>query len=120
MWYCATDWMKEVFKARKAMPKDSKERIIFVNRLIRSLETSSGAGAIPMEKLLGLLSKEDWFFQVRVSGFRTQDANGDMEYTSDSLGSLSEKDGAGIFSEFSSRYGISSHELQARYLSEGY
>ncbi len=113
--YCVKPWMRWVMDNRTKMPTDRKKQIVWTTQFIRTMESQ-----LPLEKVLGVIGKQNYFYQVRVSGFRTNDSNGDTEYTSDSIGTFNETEGAGVFSDFASKYGITQHELSARYLSEGF
>jgi hypothetical protein len=73
-----------------------------------------------LTRFLEWVGPENFFFQVTVRGFRTQDENGDMQYVSDSIGQVQPAHGMGVFSRFMDRYKIMAHELYARYLSEGF
>lgn len=117
---CVKPWMKHVLKMRKEVlhkkfPSTAEGQIKWTNKIVGTLEKE-----LDVPKFLKWIGKERFFFQVRVSGFRTKDENGDSEYLSDSVGCVNEKQGAGAFREFAAKYGITSNELYARYLSEGY
>jgi hypothetical protein len=117
---CLKPWMKDLLKARRQVlrrekPLEPEEKVKLTTKLMRSLNRH-----MQVPKLLAWLGKENFFFQIKVSGFRTNDENGDSEYISDSVGTVDPGLGAGVFKEFGYRYDISSNELYARYLSEGY
>jgi hypothetical protein len=116
---CLKPWMKQALRLRRKLlkkPLSSPEaQIRWTNRVLSMLERE-----MELAKLLRWIDRDDFFFQIRVSGFRTQDENGDAEYLSDSIGTFNERSGAGAFREFAAKYGIMANELYARYLSDGY
>jgi hypothetical protein len=117
---CLKPWMMKLLAFRHsfrggAYPNDSEGRVQWVNNVVGVLEKY-----VDLPKLLTWLGHDNYFFQIKVSGFRTHDENGDSKYTSDSVGSFNSKQGAGPFRDFASKYGILSSELSATYLSEGF
>lgn len=113
---CLLPWMVEVLRLRREFPRNSEKRITWTTRVFHLLERNTDIGY-----LMNWLGKENFFFQVRISGFRTRDENGDTaDYTSSTIGTYSAKDRVGVFRDFASDYEIMSSELNANYLSEGY
>lgn len=113
---CLLPWVKEVFRLRRAYPTDAEGRVKWTARMVKALEKNVDFG-----RLINFLGKDNVFFQIKISGFRTRDENGDKaDYTSSTVGTFSQKDKAGIFRDFAADYEISSSELNASYLSEGY
>ena len=112
---CLKPWMRELMYLRAEFPKTAAEKVRWQTKVLEKLERN-----LPLPRLLTWLGKENYFFRVKITGFRTQDDNGDSDYTSDSLGTYNEKDGFGIFKDFASRYHLLSYELYANYLNNGY
>jgi len=117
---CLKPWMGKVLKLREKLmgedwPRNAEDQIKWNTKLVSMLEKEV---ALPM--LLDWIGRDQFFFQARITGFRTHDENGDSEYISDSIGSFSEQQGGGVFRDFSAKYRIMSNELYARYLSEGF
>ena len=117
---CLKPWMISLLKARHNFiagktPKNSENRVVWVNSLMRMLEKK-----VALPKLLTWLGKDNFFFNIKISGFRTADENGDHDYISDSVGSADQTLGSGVFSNFAAKYDILSSELTANYLGTGY
>lgn len=113
---CILPWMIEILDLRREYPKNREERIKWSSKVMTLLERNVDLG-----KLINFIGKENLFYQVKISGFRTRDENGDTaEYKSSTIGSFNNKDRAGVFKDFVSDYQISSSEMNASYLSEGY
>lgn len=113
---CILPWMKDVLDLRREYPSDREERVKWGTKLITRLEQNVDLG-----RLMNWLGKDNFYFQVKISGFRTRDENGDTaDYTSSTIGTFSTRDRAGIFRDFATDYEITSSELNASYLSEGY
>lgn len=113
---CMADWVREVLSLRRQYPADREGQVRWATKVIHVLEKNVDLG-----RLIKWLGTENTFFQVKVSGFRTNDENGDKaDYKSSSIGTFNNKSRAGIFKDFAMDYEITSHELNAAYLSEGY
>lgn len=133
---CVKPWIGKVVKLRQERlfsknrqggvnaPVDemnAKSQVHWTQRLVQTLES-----AMPLYKLLGWIgfdpseTEAKYFYQIKVSGFRKNDENGDTEYLSDSVGYFDAEKGAGAFRDFSSKYGITQNEIYARYLSDGF
>jgi hypothetical protein len=124
---CVSPWMKKLLEARhdyrKGKAPDAVGRTRLVNNTLAMLENK-----MELVKLMGWLTKRNFFFQIDVSGFRfgdeaadeTQAKNQSTDYLSDSIGSVNTRDGTGAFSDFAAKYGISTNELYARYMTDGY
>ena len=97
-YYCVKPWMKWVLTERKKVPKERKELTKWSAQFLRSLETS-----MPFNQLADMIGPENYLFQVRISGFRKGDPNGDTAYQSSTLGTYNEKAGSGIFSEIATK-----------------
>ncbi len=115
--FCVRPWMKEVLSLRHRLFGSQKARTQATARLIRTLETS-----LPLPELLQPLERTEWRFQVKVMGFRvqkqtTQDALSSPWY-SDLLGAEQDLTRTGIFGELRSSEGLSTFEVQGRYLTD--
>ncbi len=118
-YYCVKPWMKYFLDNRTKVPTDPRDKIKWQANLMRQLETT-----LPLNKLLAIVGRDNYFYQVKVTGFSDVDAsinneNGIVDYLSDSIGTASEQDGGGIFSDFANQTGITGYELNGRYMSEG-
>jgi hypothetical protein len=113
---CILPWMKQALNLRRQFPADREGQVKWATRVMTVLERNADLG-----KLMQWIGKENFFFQVKISGFRTRDENGDTaDYKSSTIGTISTRDRAGIFKDFISDYEITSSELNASYLTEGY
>ncbi len=113
---CIMPWMMKVLELRHAYPEDHEEQVKWATRLTNQLEHN-----VDLAKLITFLGKENLFYQVKISGFRTRDETGDTaEYKSSTIGTFNTKDKAGVFRDFVTDYQIMSSEMNAAYLSEGY
>jgi hypothetical protein len=117
---CLKPWMRQALALRRiALEKKwtdlTEEQIQWKTKLLKKLERY-----LELPKLLNWIGRENYFFQIKISGFRTKDENGDSEYVSDSIGTFRSKEGAGAFRDFALKYGIMANELYANYLSQGY
>ncbi len=117
---CIKPWMRALLDLQSrtqdgVQAGKAKERVVFNARLLRALETT-----LPFEKFLSLLGRENWFFSAKVSGFRAGDPRGETDEVSDTVGTLNPREGTGPFSELGALLGISTQELQGRYLSDGF
>ncbi|MGE0614596.1 MAG: hypothetical protein AB7P04_03065 [Bacteriovoracia bacterium] len=113
---CTLPWMRTVLKFRHEYPANDAEKQLKWNvKLIRTLERE-----LPLDQLLGWLQKDGYYFQIHINGFRKGDENDDMAYASDTIGTIDDKMGSGIFREFSNNYKIFYYEIAARYLTEGF
>jgi hypothetical protein len=113
---CLMPWMYEVLSLRREYPSNREERVKWATRLLTHLERHLDLG-----KLIQYIGKENLFYQVKISGFRTRDENGDTaEYRSSTIGTFNTKDRAGVFKDFTTDFHITSSEMNASYLSEGH
>jgi hypothetical protein len=125
---CVTPFMLEVYNLRSrfsgknsnlfqnaANEKGAKDKIRALNLIASRLSREGDAG-----DLIGLVGKENSFFQARVSGYRTKDENGDSDYFSNTIGLVDQELLTGPLSDVAADSKISSNEIEARYLSNGY
>jgi hypothetical protein len=125
---CVTPFMLEIYNLRSRfqsgksplfMPAGdedrTKEKIRILNRIASALSRTGDAG-----DLISLVGRENSFFQARVSGYRTRDENGDSDYFSNTIGLIDQEILTGPLSDIAASSRISSNEIEARYLSNGY
>lgn len=112
---CIMPWMSEVLDLRREYPTDREEQVKWNTRLMNQLEAN-----VDLARMVKWIGAENLYYQVKISGFRTNDANGDTaDYTSSTVGMYDRKAGVGVFKDFISDYEITSNEMNASYLSEG-
>ena len=113
---CIMPWMWEVLALRRKFPEDREERVKWATRMMSYLDKNA-----ELSRLINYLGKENIFYQLKISGFRTRDENGDTaDYKSSTIGTFNTKDKAGVFRDFATDFQIMSSEMNASYLSEGY
>lgn len=114
---CVKPWMKEMLQLRAGdRPTTTRQFVSSDTRALQILQNN-----IDQTRLMNWMGKDNYFFQVRVTGFRTHDENGDQSsYSSDTVGMLSSKQSPSVFDDFAKTYGISSYEIFAHYLTDGY
>ncbi len=105
----------EVFMPDVRSLEDAKEKVRWVNRILNKLNND-----LSLSQMIKWMGKENAYFQVHISGFRTHDENGDSDYFSNTVGDVDPDVVTGPLSEISDTTQISSNELEARYLSDGY
>ncbi len=106
---------ESLFVRDPANRDEAIEKIRLLNTAMAGLDRD-----MTLEELIRLFGKDRTFFQVRISGFRAGDENGDSEYFSHTAGRLDPEMNAGPLSDIAQGSGISSNEIEARYLSNGY
>jgi hypothetical protein len=113
---CLMPWMWKILSLRHNYPTDREERVKWATRFITLLERN-----VELAQLIKYIGKENMFYQVKISGFRTRDENGDTaDYRSSTIGTYNNKNKAGVFKDFVTDFNITSSEMNANYLSEGY
>ncbi len=125
---CVTPFMESIYRLRSSLSSnpvifkdgtqtedDAKEKIRALNQSVVLM-----INELELGDLIRLVGKENAFFQSRISGFRTHDENGDSEYFSNTIGLIDQDQLAGPLSDIASESQISSNEIEARYLSNGY
>lgn len=114
---CLPPWANSILHLTRKYKNlsDRKKQIRLINRIVEHL-----LKVISPADLIKNLEKEDYFVVVKVNGFRSGDAVGNLGYLSDTVGTYNNEKGAGIFKTLSSQIGVSSYEIYARYFSEGF
>jgi hypothetical protein len=113
---CLMPWMWKILSLRHSYPTNREERVKWATRFMTLLERN-----VDLSKLIEYVGKENMFYQVKISGFRTRDENGDTaDYRSSTVGTFNSKNKAGVFKDFVTDFNITSSEMNANYLSEGY
>ncbi len=125
---CATEFMKSVFRLRAEIAREreqdqeqeqdeeqAKDRL---RRLIHVTDRLLSASDVAM--MIRIAGESHSFFQASLSGFRTHDENGDSQYFSNTIGLIEQEPVGGPLSDIAAGSGISSNEIEARYLSNGY
>ena len=115
--FCVRPWMKEILLLKPRLQGSEKARTQATARLIRTLETT-----LSLPQLLQPLDRSEWRFQVKVMGFRIQKSTvPDLESSPWYLGLLgAEQDltRTGVFGELRTSQGLSTFEVQGRYLTD--
>lgn len=115
---CLMPWMQNLLEFRSNLITDKKQLVRFQNKLVDDLQ-----GNMKLHQMLNLLGEDNFFFQVRVNGFRKGDERmnleGGQEFFSDSIGTYNSELEQGIFMRFIKKYKILGYELFARYFSDG-
>ena len=125
---CVTDFMRSIYSLRSELSGKSAlfstdgsderrvhEKIRILNRVVDRLMRKTD-----LSNFIKLVGQDHSFFQARVSGFRTHDENGDSDYFSNTLGIVDQTRLAGPLSDIAAQSTISTNEIEARYLSNGY
>ncbi|OFZ22882.1 MAG: hypothetical protein A2X94_17665 [Bdellovibrionales bacterium GWB1_55_8] len=109
-------WTKAVYKQLLRIPEavQNEPRTRAIHKLASIL-----FGRLELGEVIQLVGEQNAYFQIRVSGFRTKDENGDSQYLSDSIGVFDKDVGAGAFAEFAAETGISQYEISGSYLGGG-
>ena len=66
-----------------------------------------------VDNVLKIIGKENFFASARVTGFRENHHQGQLEYISNSIGTYNLEHGTGVFDDVASKLGISAYELKA-------
>jgi hypothetical protein len=118
---CMAPWMMEIMDIRqKGVPTDKKKLVRLYNRINRILFKNA-----EWDRILPFLGEGNFLMIVKVGGFRRGDEGainneGTTQYVSDTLGEFDSFQGAGIFRDFMSQFGISSYQMNANFFSEGF
>lgn len=121
---CLKPWMVDALDLRNKVTgnkdlnsknkENMKGKIVTLNRLFTKIQKQ-----IPLAVMGKWIGEDNFFFLVRISGFRKGDEDTEHEYLSNTIGSV-DVGLNGPFSEISEVTGIMSHELSSRYLSDGF
>lgn len=123
---CIEPWMRKVMRHVRRVPKPNEKQktIEWLSDTMSILDKHVG-----LSRFLGEIGKENFFMQIKVSGFRTKDENGDRGnvedgYVTDTIGSIQTPLSLGAFRDFNVytngiEWKISDYELQARYFGDG-
>ncbi|MBC7692258.1 MAG: hypothetical protein H7222_10855 [Methylotenera sp.] len=118
---CVQPWMRKTMRLIKKYPMDgdSVEKIQWTNQLIDRLQ-----GSASISRVLKVVGKDQFYFQVKVTGFRTKDERAEdrfseSNYTTNTIGKINYDQGVGIFNEIATDTQISSYELEAKSFGEG-
>jgi hypothetical protein len=127
---CAPPLMAKIYDLRASLAKYPE---IFTDTLLTDKDTRNKAKAInqvydtldsilSLEQLIALVGKENSFFQLQMTGFRTgeEDANLNSVYFSNTVGLMNQTMQGGPFSDIENKSTISSNEVEAKYMSNGY
>ena len=126
---CVPPMMETVFDLRESLAnhpevfgdvrsdEDAKSKIKWINKIFLNLDNN-----FELSQIIKWVGKENSFFQVKVSGFRTHDEAADFRssYFANTVGLIDQQVLGGPTSDIESTTEISSHEVEARYLSDGY
>lgn len=106
-------WVSEVVEHRyDRYPENNREKqVSWMNQLITILESN-----LEFNQFIDIIGKKNYFFQITISGFRTNDENGDSQYDSHTLGEIDPIVGDGPFSELADDTELILHEVKANYL----
>ena len=123
---CIQPWMRKVMRhVRGAPARDQKEKYTeWLSSTVYLINKH-----LDVSRFLGKIGKENFFFQVRVSGFRKGDEsavnkNGETDYVTDTIGSIQTPISLGPFRDLNVytngvEWQISDYELQGRYFGDG-
>jgi hypothetical protein len=115
--HCSEPWMNHAIRLLKKRPAFNirpKEYTEWVNQFMNIIKTK--ASMVGLMKRAGF---QNFWFQIKVSGFRTKDENGDQTYLSDTVGTIDRKQKSGPFSMLSSETDISDYQISARTFGSG-
>ncbi len=113
---CILPWQQEMLELRRDYPSHREEQVKWATKVMTLLIRNVDLG-----RLIQYIGKDNLYYQVKVSGFRTRDENGDTaDYTSSTIGTFNTALRAGAFRDFTTDYQIMASEMNASYLSEGF
>lgn len=112
---CTIPWVEKLMSLRKLDRSTPEARLKVITWAAHYLENELSFNAFS-----NLVGADHLFFQVKISGFRSDDPVGDSDLVSNSIGSYDREQGAGVFTDFATRWNIMSSELRATYLGEGF
>jgi|GEM_PF-1073169 len=123
---CIQPWMRKVMRhIRKAPPRDQKEA--YTEWLSTTFYLINAH--LDLSRFLNRIGKENFFFQVRVSGFRKGDEgalnkNAETDYVTDTIGSVQSPISLGPFRDLKLytngvEWSVSDYELQGKFFGDG-
>lgn len=111
---CIKPWMKPILELTEEEPGNAQEEFEWATRIADELVKAPNFSGV-----VNWLGRENVYSAITVSGFRTQDNEDTSDYISDTIGKQgAERDG--IYSDFSRKYGLMSHELHGSSLGEDF
>ncbi len=123
---CIQPWMRKIMRHVKNIPvaTDKEGTIQWLTDTLFILDKH-----LDPSRFLARIGKENFFMQIKVSGFRTKDENGDRGnvddgYVTDTIGTVQKPISLGAFRDLKVftngvEWQISDFELQARYFGDG-
>jgi hypothetical protein len=107
--YCVPSSVTEIMHYQKKLNTNDKEDyVIAINKMIfRIFEDFS------INRVLKWIGDKNYFANVRVTGFRTQHAEGYTDYISHTIGTYSETYKTGMLDHIGARFSLSPYELRA-------
>ncbi len=105
---CVPVSVKDILRLREEFPTDRIEKTKAINKLYVNLFNNFEPSSI-----LLWLGTKNFFSSSRVTGFRTNNSKGFIEYISDTVGEYNTEEGTGIFDKIGAHLGISPFELRA-------
>jgi len=127
---CIQPWMRKIMRHVHKFPKTVKkgnEKEATIQWLTDTMYILDKH--IDLSRFLSRIGKENFFMQIKVSGFRTKDENGDRGnvedgYVTDTIGSMQTPVSLGAFRDLKVytkgvEWKISDYELQGRYFGDG-
>ena len=127
---CITPFMDTLYNLRESLSgrpnvfsdsvrteEEAKEKIKWTNRVFLELNSN-----LSLAQIIRWVGKENSFFQIKVTGFRTHDENAKIQpsYFSNTIGLVNQEILSGPTSGLEYSTGLTSYEIEARYLSDGY
>jgi hypothetical protein len=112
---CSPSWINIVMEMRKSgLSSDPREKVEQLQTLVQTL-----MGNVRTSEFLKAIDTRHYFFSTRISGFRGGDVNGNIDYTSDTVGQFDNELGMGVYRDISSDTGISAFEIYGRFFTDG-
>ncbi len=105
---CISPWLKSLLYLRRHFPQNKKEQVKWLAKVLPLLEEH-----IPLPQLLAYIGKENYLFFIQISGFRTGDEDGDLQFFSNSIGDPKGdfETANGLISLYASKTGVVPGEL---------
>ncbi len=113
---CLLHWQRQLLELRREYPSSREDQAKWATKVVTLLIRN-----VELSQFIAAIGKENLYYQLKISGFRTRDENGDTaDYTSSTIGTFNTASRAGIFRDFTADYQIMASEMNASYLSEGF